>query len=176
MPFLLYEYAPSDTGALTYRRLKRVALGGKSGPIATHVSNEYGGQPNTGWHMSESKMLEHFGGIDNRALLIDLKPNKRGNVSLYQLTDIWGFSYEGWTPICLRLESLFIDKEEEDVETFKQSFEFDPQDGGHVIHEFLYLRGGTNEGPWGWGMTGSVNSALLFRDAWEYFVRRIKYE
>lgn len=176
MPFFLYEHSPSHSGYLTFKRLKKVALGGKRGPIAAHVNRECGGQPGRGWHLPELQVLEHLGGSANHALLIDLKPKKERNVSLYRLMDIWGFSYEDWTPVCFRLESLFIDEERGDAEAFKQHFELDTRKGGQVIHEFLYLRGGANKGTWGWGMVGNVNSALLFRDAWEYFVSKVRYE
>ena len=68
-----------------------------------------------------------------------------GNVSLYRLTDVWAFSYREWPPVCLRLESLFIDEHIENTEGFKEKVQFRPEDGGVNIHEFLYLNGGMKE-------------------------------
>jgi hypothetical protein len=41
------------------------------------------------------------------------------NVSLYQLLDVWGFSYEEWTPLALQLDALFSDRYEEDTDKFR---------------------------------------------------------
>jgi hypothetical protein len=40
MPFLPYQLWQSESGSLTFRRVKQVALGGKSGPIAAYVTGE----------------------------------------------------------------------------------------------------------------------------------------
>ena len=110
MPFLLYQRWQSESGSLTFRRVKQVALGGKSGPIAAYVTGECGNEPGYRWHMTNERLLEQLCKPTDHAVLIDLKPKAKGNVSLYRLTDIWGFSYREWTPICLRLETFFRDK------------------------------------------------------------------
>jgi hypothetical protein len=164
MPFLLYQHWPNDAGSRTFWRVKQVSIGGGRGPIAAHVADECGDEPGCRWHMSETQLLSRLTVTPEHAVLIDLKPTTKGNVSLYRLTDVWGFSYRQWTPVCLKLESLFIDEHIENAEAFKEEFQLRP-DGGVIAHEFLYLNGGVSEGNWNWGMTGAVNSALLFRDA-----------
>jgi hypothetical protein len=176
MPFLLYRHWPKDSDSLVFRRVREVSVGGKHGPIAKHVANECGDEPGCGWHMSETQLLDQLSDTPGHAVLIDLKPTTTGNVSLYRLTDVWGFSYREWTPVCLRLESLFIDEHRANAEEFKEEFPFRPEDGGVIAHEFLYLNGGTSEGTWNWGMAGSVNGALLFQDAWEYLANQVRYE
>lgn len=176
MPFLLYQHWPNDAGSRTFRRIKQVSIGGGRGPIAAHVAEECGDEPGCRWHMAEAQLLRHLGVTSGHAVLIDLKPTTTGNVSLYRLKDVWGFSYREWTPVCLRLESLFIDEHRANTKEFREEFPFRPEDGGVTIHEFLYLNGGTSEGTWNWGMTGTVNSALLFRDAWEYLADQVRYE
>lgn len=126
--------------------------------------------------MSEPQLLHYLKATTSgHAVLIDLKPTTTGNVSLYRLTDVWGFSYRQWTPVCLRLESLFIDEHIENADAFKEEFRLQP-DGGVIAHKFLYLNGGVSEGNWNWGMAGSVNGALLFQDAWEYLANQVRYE
>ena len=170
MPFLLYKL--SDHGT-TYRQIHEIALAGKKGPFAKHVLGRMdgGGSRPLEWHLSEAALLQQLDAndVDGNALLIDLKPNVHGNVSLYRLCDVWGFSYETWTPLALRLRPLFIDRDAADPPRFKAKFSNPPQHPS--VHEFLYLQGGTNKGTWTWGRVGSVNGALLWPDALRYFLR-----
>jgi hypothetical protein len=176
MPFLLYQHWPNDAGSRIFRQVKQVGLGGRRGPIAAHVADECGGEPGCRWHMTNERLLEQLCKPTEHAVLIDLKPKAKGNVSLYRLTDMWGFSYREWTPICLRLETFFRDKMVRDPDEYKREFEFRADHSEEIIHEFLYLNGGTSEGTWNWGMAGSVNGALLFQDAWEYLANQVRYE
>jgi hypothetical protein len=77
--------------------------------------------------------------------------------------------------ICLRLDPLFVDREEEDSVAFKQEFEMPDKDLGGPVHEFLYLNHpeGTSQKRWSWGPVGQVNGALLWPEALAYFMRRI---
>jgi hypothetical protein len=121
------------------------------------------------WHLRERRLLELLGTDDpsRHALVIDLKPRVDGNVSLYRLRNVWGYRGEGWAPLALQLEVLFADREEPDPDRFKQCFR-EPGKEGTLVHEFLYL--GKN---WNWGMVGRVNGALLWPDAFDYFVAEI---
>ena len=175
MTFLLYQHWPNDAGSRTFWRVRQVSIGGRRGPIAAHVADECGGELGCCWHIAEAQLLHHLDVTSEHAVLIDLKPTTTGNVSLYRLKDVRGFSYREWTPVCLRLESLFIDEPIENAEAFKEEFQLQPE-GGIIAHEFLYLNGGVGEGNWNWGMTGAVNSALLFRDAWECLAAQVRYE
>jgi hypothetical protein len=124
MPFLLYQHWPNDAGSRIFRQVKQVALGGRRGPIAAHVADECGGEPGCRWHMTNERLLEQLCKPTEHAVLIDLKANAKVNVSLYRLTDMWGFSYREWTPICLRLETFFRDKMVRDPDEYKREFEF----------------------------------------------------
>lgn len=172
MPFMLYQYRLNNNGTHTFTRERKVSLAGKSGPIASYVRDEYTRKKVTPlrWHMLEANLLRRLKvSADDYALIIDLKPKVKGNVSLYQLKDIWGFSSSGWTPVALRLESLFVDEHQENADIFKKQFD-DGNAERELVHEFLYLNGDANEGKWTWGMAGNVNGALLWPDAFEYFM------
>lgn len=175
MPFFLYQHRSGIGDSLKFRRLKRVSIGGKHGPIAAHAREECGGVPERGWHMSEIQLLDRLNVAPEHAVLIDLKPTTKSNVSLYRITDVWGFSYKEWTPVCLRLESLFIDEIRQNAEVFKEKFNFSPEGTGEIVYEFLYLNGGASEGTWQWGMSGNVNGTLLFQDAWRYLSHQVDY-
>ena len=168
MPFLLYEVVANGNRSSTFRHPKRRALGGKQGPIASYVRKQGNGL----WHMTEADLLRHYRGApDENALVIDLKPKARGNVSLYRIRDIWGHSRDGWTPMLLRLEALFVDLEEPD--SFKAEFKYPPGDG-RSVYEFLYAIGDAENGSWKWGRSGSVNAALLFPCALDYLLGAIQ--
>jgi len=178
MPFLLYQRTLNKNGTHTFTQVKDdVSLGGKKSPIASYVQDEYAKAKNKEgplrWHMSEADLLEKLGvSANDYALIIDLKPKKGGNVSLYQIKDIWGFSSFGWTPIALRLESLFVDKPSKNPDIFKKQFD-DREAERELIHEFLYLNGDANSGEWKWGMAGNVNAVLLWPEVLKYFMNEI---
>jgi hypothetical protein len=105
-------------------------------------------------------------------LVIDLKPYVAGNVSLFLLEDVWGWTEDYWTPIAVRLQGLFVDREEDDPKEFKKAFEVPPAtDRDGPIHEFLYLihSGGPQKG-WNWARVGATNGALLWPDTLDYFL------
>lgn len=171
MPFLLYSTA-STAQESKYEMLKRVKV---SGHLHQCVKDTFidSDDDEIGWHVSETDLLQGMGvSPDLHALLIDLKPGVKGNVSLYRLRDVWGFSYRTWTPVALRLEALWVDREEPDPSQFKRAFS---DDGAlkEQVFEFLYLRGGTREGTWGWGPAGFVNGTLLWTPAWRFFSSKI---
>jgi hypothetical protein len=101
--------------------------------------------------------------------VIDLKPRQKGNLSLYWLRNLWGFTYDWWTPLALHLETIFVDREVQEPEKEKESLS-DAQASRQQVGEFLYLQGGFRGGTWNWGMVGRVNGALLWADAFEYLI------
>ena len=126
------------------------------------------------WHATANDLLAESGvSAKGHSLIADLKPATRGNVTLMELTDVWGYSYAEWTPIALRLESLYTDRAVGDPERFRQRFH-DEGCSRHPVHQFLYLQGGLRGGSWTWGPVGSVNGVLLWPDALKYFISKIQ--
>lgn len=189
MPFYLYRKTPINGGFSKYIQVRNISLAGTNNVIygaltATNQLQQNRGQNAAiGWHLSESDLLgtatdQYLSGSvlpDEYAIVIDLKPGVANNVSLYELKDIWGFSYPDYTPIALRLEPLFVDHEPENSnpDAFKKCFR-DNDCLRDQVHEFLYLQGGYNSGKWLWGRVGMVNGALLWPDALEFFFREIQ--
>ena len=172
MPFIIYAIEANDD-TVDFKRLRIVS--GLSSTIGSFVSEHapIGGGAPLPWHMSGSDIIQRVGGSPSEhAFVIDLKPSAKNNVSLYQLNDIWGFSYPHWTPLALRLETLFVDEYSEGPEEFKEHFVV-PDSRRELVHEFLYLCAGTAGGTWRWGMAGAVNGALLWPDALNYFIQQI---
>lgn len=174
MPFMLYDVA-GDPGQEQYTFVRKIQLAGKSGPLAkySHDLNLEGKFPFR-WHATEEDIIRHLGGLPGgQAIVIDLKPGVAKNVSLYRLLDVWGFSYQAWTPLALRLRVLFGDLEDADPKSFKASF-IDAGKEHAQVGEFLYLQGGVSKGTWNWGMVGRVNGALLWRDAFDFLVGNLQ--
>lgn len=130
-------------------------------------------------HFTVSDLLES-NGIDptTHRLVIDLKPNATGNVSLYDVRELWVAIHERWSPIMLRIHPLFMDRQ---VATgrereCKQRLLLDPnRDAGRPIHDIIYLKGGygkpnENQSDW-WGPSrlGQYNAPLLFPKVAERF-------
>ncbi len=178
MPFYVYQCERDPvSGSVGYSRRKKIPLAGKKGPFYLHnqerfedVKEDERMRRALEWSMKEAEMLRLLEcDSEECAIVIDLKPKVDNNVSLYQLRDVWGYSYKAWTPILLHLETLFVDREANNPAQFKKRFSDEQCEREH-IYEFLYLNGGYGSSSWSWGRIGSVNGALLLPDALKYFL------
>jgi hypothetical protein len=170
---MLYDTS-DEPGGRRYNFRHLISLAGGGGPLATFArTRNPANQVPFGWHASEEVLVGHFGGSpDKQVIVIDLKPRVTGNVSLYQLLDVWGYSLEEWTPVAVRLRALFADHKEPNPLTFKNSF-VDPGTDHALVGEFLYMQGGVRKGKWTWGMVGRVNGALLWKDAFVFLTENL---
>lgn len=131
-----------------------------------------------GWAITETD-LDHrlkqisksLGEVYQKTLMIDLKPNSmRKEVSLFQVKNIYGYSYDDWTPLCLELRTIYDDFGVKNSDQKKQNVEVDLEKYEDRIYEFLYIRKGLKSGTLNWGMTGSVNAPLLWPGALRFFM------
>ena len=157
-----------------YTYIRNVRIAGSRGPLALIQKRK---NPRARipfpWHATGAEIVQQISGPEiSNEVIIDLKPYQE-NVSLYRLLNVWGYSYEGWTPVALHLEALFVDRPESSPKRFKRRF-LDRGARRDQIGEFLYLQGGVREGKWNWGMVGRVNGALLWPDAFEYLASSLK--
>lgn len=187
MPFYLYGKTPINGGFSEYIQEREISLAGTNNVIyssltaANQLQQNQGQNAGIGWHLNEIDLLgtatEQYLNqpvlANEYAIVIDLKPNVANNVSLYEIKDIWGFSYSDYTPIALRIETLFGDLDHQNPDAFKKCFR-DNNCLRDQVHEFLYLQGGYDSGKWLWGRVGMVNGALLWPDALEFFFREIQ--
>lgn len=174
MPFVLYERREQPGGAAAFVQLRELSLAGTSGGLLQGFVAKFAPpQARTfAWHATASDLIAEAGASPkSHAIIADLK-SARGNLSLFELTDVWGFSYGEWTPLALRLEVLAADRTVPDPRRTKQRFT-DEGCSRQAVHQFLYLQGGLRGGAWTWGPVGSVNGVLLWPDAFEYFLERI---
>ncbi len=169
MPFFLYRVYRNDYVVAR----KNITLAGSNTPFCRAARCT----PSTAeWELDETNLLRSFD-VDpaQHAVVIDLKPRMKDQVSLYRLKHVWGYSEKGWTPLALQLEALYVDEappQGVSVVDFKKQF---PALGepGDQIYEFLYLNGDGTSGTWSFGRVGSVNAPLLWAEVLDSFIRRI---
>lgn len=168
MPFMLYREQETPE-APTFEYVRNIQIAGTGGPLYRLVSqNASLNETSRSWHVTEREIIQAIDeSAGNHALIIDLKPRVRKNVSLYRLRDVWGYSHDEWSPLALRLEGIFVDHQTDDPVQFKQRF-VQPSGRPDHVGEFLYIQGGLTGGSWNWGMVGRVNGALMWPDALEY--------
>lgn len=97
----------------------------------------------------------------------------RDDALLLEINHIWGFSYAPWTPILLRMTTLFEGDRPKGKGTPIEHFQLVPEEG--FIHEFLYLRCGHQGGTKNWGRMGNTNAPLLYPDALAYLLGKIGF-
>ena len=171
MPFLLYERTEREDGEVEFFQLKDISLAGKSNGLIYPFVKAYAPRAKAfPWHATIKDLLTESGiHPKQRAVVADLKPVAEGNLSLYELTDMFGYCYADWTPLCLRLEVLVGARTVPDPQRYKLRFRR-PAGSRERVHQFLYLQGGLAGGSWKWGPVGSINGALLWPDALEFFL------
>src|SRR5271157_4875 len=103
MPFLMYQREGTD-----YVLTRSIVLAGQSGPFCK-MAKSTPNEPE--WELSETELVRAFGvEAERNAVVIDLKPRIKDEVSLYRVRHVWGYSSHGWTPVALELEALFVDE------------------------------------------------------------------
>lgn len=177
MAYLLYQKIAGQD-ADEYVQLRSSALAGnRMGLIARHLQGIVA--PDTAepwrWHLPMAATLKQLE-PDVDAFVIDLKPDDRTVVSMYEVRNIWGFTDSGWTPILLNLETLLVD---DDARVFdKRRFEV-ARAGRERVATFLYLQGGVRggqlTGTWNFPRPSSTNSVLLWPEPLAYFLEQLGY-
>jgi hypothetical protein len=89
----------------------------------------------------------------------------RADALLLEIEQIWGVSYEGWTPVLLRMSVIFEGDRPNGKSTAVPRFLLNCGLRTGFVHEFLYLQCGYHGGKRNWGRMGYTNAALLYPDA-----------
>ena len=162
MPFYTYSVATAGSAhRYSDRRPVKLAGGGLIFQAWRARSSPVGR-----WSASARDLLEAADLSPERAIVIDSAPG-RPTVSLFEVKHVLGFQYDGWSdgwsPICLCHEELFVDRDVVgDKDQFKLEFS-DETCSRRPVRSFLYLREGI------WGGSSRFSSALLWEDAWSFF-------
>ena len=167
--YYLYEKRCTDDH-VEYRRLGETKLWGcKSGRVVQLVRERIAPHAQSmepvRWHLGESDLCS--GG---QCLVLDMMP-KAPELLFCELTDVWGYSEKGWTPILLRLMPIlnFAPRLSADATRIvvAGSRAYD------VIYTILRLAGSMTTsgltGTWNVPGPGATNSALLWPGVLRYF-------
>ncbi len=126
------------------------------------------------WHLFIPKALAQAG-RPSSTIVIDLKPEKDGNVSLYELRHVWGHCLKPYTPLLLELRCLFVDVTTSNID--KSDFIRDSSSLDKPAFCFLYLNGtvadGTLQGKWIPPGPSPTNGALLWPATLKWFLAAI---
>ena len=125
------------------------------------------------WHINIEKAIANVGEAGS-TLIINLKPNSsKPNLSLYEVSDVWGYFSSGWTPVMFYLKGLFVDADPSALDDM--DFVREPKDIEDPIFSMMYLNGtireGTISGRWTPPGPSPTNSVLLWPDAFKYFAQ-----
>lgn len=123
------------------------------------------------WEIDLARDLPKIG-IEQSSVVIDLKPNQEGKISLYEIKKIFGYSDCGWTPMMFYLQTLFVDEPGDDK--MKKKFKVNVEDAENIF-TFHHVPNGTVRngkivGKWTPPRPSSTNSALLWEDSIDYFI------
>ncbi|MDY6960262.1 MAG: hypothetical protein SVK08_14015 [Halobacteriota archaeon] len=173
--YLIYEKTRKSKG-FTYKKLRDTCLVGcKRGEIVKLLRStlkDGDGETNKEgfrWRINVEEVMRQIG-RENEALAINLKPkNKEGNLSLYEVKNVWGFSSCNWTPIMLHLTGLFVDKDPASVDEdlfFKVE---EPMPIFSLMYVHGTVRQGEIEGRWTSTGPSTRNGVLLWPEAFHYF-------
>lgn len=176
--YWLYERRRVPNG-LEYTRGRRISLAGsRSGLICAQLrkSTPPSQSEPYEWQFETSDAVKLFGNPDD-VVVVDLKPKSGEYVTLFQLDAVYGYSCSGWTPIMLEMAGLLVDEPLTDWN--KEFFVIDEKElDDNTVYTFLYLTGtvmdGGLVGRWLYPGPSPTNSALLWRDAREYFISKMK--
>lgn len=129
------------------------------------------------WHLDVRACLAECRDYADCSLLIDLKLRQnKTSPSLYEVLDVWGYSSNGWTPILLRLNGLFVDANPSSAD--RSDFVLKESEIDGPIYEFLYLDGSVANGrlcgKWAPPPVSPTNAALLWPDSLRYFIQCIR--
>lgn len=177
----MYHTYQKDTsnGAMHFQKRSIISIAGcNKGIIAKHLNkviDKTFDEP-LGWTIEIKDLIEQIA-LDGNTIIIDMKPNSEKEVLLFELITIHGYSSFGWTPILLEFKEVLTD--EDPAKWNKDDFTIQKQ-SNQIVRAFLYLRGSIKKGElygkWIFAPPSSTNGALLWLNAWNFFVEKTSHQ
>lgn len=176
MPFYLYETFQNNN-SYCYKKIRQVQLAGYNAIYDLWVDNA---KPiEQGWHIKADDLIKKTtndtGNYSSHRIIVDLAPRNKNEIFLLELLDIYLYTYGDqatgkahWSPLMLRLRDVYYCYSNDEFEDrLKLVNEFYGLQYSEDIFEFLYIQG--NDKGFVFGPVGSVNGALIHKDAKNYF-------
>ncbi len=175
-----YRYQVGEAQGYEFKRLAEESLlGCNRGLIARYLRTHppVGSEP-VRWSFEIRDAFQALQ-LEGNSFIIDLKPEQEGNVSLYEIEKIWGYSNCGWTPTLLHLKAVLVDESSSEYDKTNFSLTHEQFESRRDIYTFLYLRGtisnGQLSGTWLPPGPSPTNSVLLWPEAMDYFAEEMGY-
>lgn len=156
-----------DRGRVRLIREEKAFLGGcNNGVIANALRNiiKPNHNPPLGWEVSIADEWNK----EDYSFIVDIKPNSSSEIFLCEVDRVFGYSFNEWSPIMLRLKVIYDDVTEN---TEDKSDFFFPEDP-YIIYTMLYLQGSIRDGKLvgTWSPPfGSITALLFWPEAMTYF-------
>ncbi len=181
MPFYLYK--AKDNNLANYILHRGISLAGYN--LIFKAWEKKGRPIEQGWHIPVDELIQLEIGENEDSqkykVIIDLKPSNKEELILLELLDIWIYTHgntgtgkANWSPLLLRLQDCLYKELSPQVTTDERKniiSEITNKISHEDIFEFLYIHG--NDRSWNWGRVGSVNGALLYKPALQFFMRHL---
>ena len=154
-------------------------FGCNEGVVAKALSDQIpdGQQQPWCWHVDVSDVMQHQHSTGD-VFIMDLSPGQEQNnniFSFYELLDVWGYSYNDWTPALLRLRCLLDNKRDERLN--RNDFTINREVEGPIFSFTSFSGGiynGQLSGTWRAHNPAPGNSVLLWSENLGYFIRIIQ--
>jgi hypothetical protein len=110
-------------------------------------------------------------GRPDQVIIINLKPNSKEYISLFELTRVVGNCENGWTQIMLCLRGILVDEDASQYDS--NEFEVENKSIQEPIFTMMYLNGTVKDGKivgrWTTPGASATNSILLWPGVLKYF-------
>ena len=152
---------------------EQTSLGGCNNGVIAHELKEIiqpSDSPPLGWIIPLAEKWNPEG----YSFIIDIKPST-GEVFLCEVDKIFGFSFEGWTPVMLRLKRLYSDLGKDDLD--KDDFPYPEEQEIETLYTMLYYYGSFKDGQivGTWNPPhGTITALLFWAEAMTFFFEQVK--
>ena len=158
-----------NNGRVTLEKLDTGYLAGcKKGVVALELQKILTPEDNplSGWKIPVAEIYNK----EDEAFIINLKPNS-DELLICELDTVFGYSYNEWSPIMLRLRKFSFDEEID-----RESFQYSEKES-EIIYTVLYLNGSFRDGKiiGTWTIPfGTVTGVLFWPEAMTFFFVQAK--
>jgi hypothetical protein len=160
-----------DNGLVRLTWEEQTSLAGcKSGIIATELKEIVDSSDNApfGWTIPIAEKWNK----EDYSFIIDIKPST-SEIFLCELDRVFGYCYDGWSPIMLRLKRLYSDKYNGEIDKKNFIYPEEPE----IIYTMFYLYGSVNNGQLVGKWTppfGTITALLFWPEAMTFFFDQVK--